>query len=121
MWERVHGRQGTCARSPLVFCSPKCSNKNGSRNYIHRKRAQGVGERITMLYIAERDGWKCHLCGCVVNAKYRAPHRLSAVLDHVIPLALGGTHVRENVKLAHWSCNSRKRTRAMNEQLLLVG
>jgi 5-methylcytosine-specific restriction endonuclease McrA len=30
-------------------------------------------------------------------------------VDHIIPLAKGGTHTWDNVQLAHWSCNSDKR------------
>jgi transposase-like protein len=106
---------------PLKYCSVRCGNKGSSRDYFHRKRANGGERGITLLYIAERDAWRCHLCGRVVSPKYRAPHRLSPVLDHIVPVSLGGTHTRDNVRLAHWGCNSKKCARAMNEQLLLVG
>ena len=29
-------------------------------------------------------------------------------VDHILPLAKGGTHTWDNVQLAHWSCNSDK-------------
>ena len=36
------------------------------------------------------------------------PHPSSASLDHVIPAAQGGSHDRDNLQLAHRSCNEAK-------------
>jgi hypothetical protein len=46
------------------------------------------------------------------------PHPQSRVLDHIIPLALGGTHTQGNVRIAHWLCNARKGAR-MDDDLEL--
>jgi len=46
---------------------------------------------------------------------------MSASLDHIFPLSLGGDHVRENVHAAHLRCNISKNNRGGNEQLLLIG
>lgn len=53
--------------------------------------------------LAER-GMVCHLCGDEI-ADSTDLH-----FDHVIPLAKGGTHTRENIKPAHASCNMHKHT-----------
>ena len=42
--------------------------------------------------IAERDGFKCQMCGRV-TAK--------GIADHIIPLAFGGEDVEENMQ---WLC-----------------
>ena len=42
-------------------------------------------------------------------------------LDHIIPMSKGGPHVKSNVALAHFICNSIKSDGAVGEQLLLVG
>jgi len=43
-----------------------------------------------------------------VDAELRFPDPLSASLDHVLPLARGGRHTRENVRLTHLRCNVRR-------------
>ena len=56
------------------------------------------------------DG-SCRDCGtCHKPAKMAAevPHPKAPTLDHIIPLAAGGTHEYANVKLAHFICNSIK-------------
>lgn len=49
------------------------------------------------------------------------PHPRAAVLDHVIPLARGGTHEPANVRTACFLCNSIKGDGGGNEQLMLIG
>lgn len=95
-----------------------------SRDQEHRRRVamlSGDSEHIDSLEIYERDGWKCGLCHRKVNPKLSWPHPNSASLDHIIPLAKGGHHVRTNVHLAHLTCNLSKQHRGGGEQLLLIG
>lgn len=85
-----------------------------------RRGALDGGEKITLREIAERDGWKCHLCGEHVEDQpydYRAS---DGTLDHLIPVADGGTHTRDNVRLAHMGCNAKRNTGG-EVQLLLFG
>lgn len=56
--------------------------------------------------IAERDGWKCHLCGLPVHPTGRG--KGSATIDHVIPVSKGGSNALENLRLAHSSCNFKR-------------
>lgn len=51
--------------------------------------------------IRARDRGLCGICGIHVALEDQS-------LDHVIPLAAGGTHEPSNVQLAHRVCNSRK-------------
>jgi 5-methylcytosine-specific restriction endonuclease McrA len=55
-----------------------------------------------------RDEWKCHLCGEEISRVEVHPHPLSATVDHVVPLAVGGKHSYENVRAAHFHCNNKK-------------
>ncbi len=68
-------------------------------------------EVVNRLEVFERDGWRCKLCGDPVDrgAKPRSP--MSATLDHVVPVALGGPHTAANVQCAHFRCNVRKGAR----------
>jgi 5-methylcytosine-specific restriction endonuclease McrA len=95
------------------------------REAYHRRRAlkkgASTGNPVLFSEIAERDGWRCHLCGDRVKRGLAWPHPQSASLDHVIPLSRGGLHDPVNVRLAHLVCNVAKGNRGAGEQLLLIG
>lgn len=85
------------------------------RNNYHARRAlragSSSGEPFANSDVFERDGWVCGLCDEPVSRDAVYPDPLSASLDHVVPLSLGGAHSLENVQLAHLSCNVRKGAR----------
>ena len=92
----------------------------------HRKRARKYNvdyEPIQPRYIYERDNWTCHLCGERVHKSHPKDgyDPLGPSLDHIIPMSKGGAHIKSNVALAHFICNSIKSDGAVGEQLLLVG
>lgn len=122
---------GPCARCGLLFavqddtgraryCSLNCSNRVNKHRYRARKKDAYVAD-VRPARIYARDGWRCQLCRKLVRRHAAAPHPLSPVLDHIIPLAHGGTHEPSNVQCAHWICNSIKRDRIENVQLMLFG
>lgn len=82
--------------------------RNSRKNRLRRQRGWRVEVR-RWLRIGDRDGWVCHLCGCGVLLTAGGPS--APTVDHVIPLARGGSDDDSNVRLAHKSCNSRKRDR----------
>jgi len=84
---------------------------------LRAARAAPVNRRA--LY--ERDGGRCGICGRKVNLHHPAHHPLSFVVDHIVPLALGGLHTPENVQTAHWGCNNRKSAKIPNSQLRMIG
>lgn len=71
----------------------------GQQRRAQRMRTQRVGPTFTLLEVAVRDGWKCHLCSKRVS-------RADASIDHLVPLSHGGEHGLLNVALAHRLCNS---------------
>lgn len=85
------------------------------RDAYHRRRAlksgSSVGPRFANADVFERDGWVCGLCDEPVPPEAVYPDPLSASLDHVVPLSLGGAHSLENVQLSHLRCNVRKGAR----------
>lgn len=95
--------------------------KNNGHVRRARKRNASVGAPVLLAEIAERDGWRCHICRKRVGRKIAWPHPRSASLDHLVPLSKGGSHDPANVCLAHLGCNNSKGNRAVGEQLLLVG
>jgi hypothetical protein len=81
------------------------------KHYV-RARKYGVPyESIKPAQVFERDGWQCRLCNQPIDRTAKAPHPLSASLDHVIPMARGGPHTYTNVQTAHFRCNSAKGAR----------
>lgn len=79
--------------------------------YNLRKRGATVDE-IDRQAVFERDGWTCGICGGSIDPELRWPDRMSAQVDHVVPLAKGGDHSWENVQAAHFSCNAKKKDQA---------
>lgn len=64
-------------------------------------------ERVTeedIRQMGERQGWKC-ACGCGRDVRWEYH------VDHRVPLAHGGEHVRGNLQLMRPTCNLRKGSR----------
>jgi len=71
-----------------------------------RQRGAFKTARVYRRKVFERDKWRCHICGGLIDKSLTAPERGSATLDHIVPLAFGGEHTMHNIKAAHLSCNS---------------
>ena len=56
----------------------------------------------------------CWLCGGEIDYSLKYPDPGSFVLDHVVPLAKGGSDALSNKKAAHRMCNSRKSDKTDN-------
>ena len=50
----------------------------------------------------------CALCGEDIDYALRSPHPMSFEVDHIIPLARGGSDELDNKQPAHRDCNRRK-------------
>jgi len=62
--------------------------------------------------IFDRDGWICGICGEPIDLRAKAPNGDSVSLDHIVPMARGGSHTRRNVQAAHLACNQFKGARS---------
>lgn len=104
-----------------LFCSTICSRKDAKAT--RRARLRMVDrEPIFRNRVFERDGWRCYMCRKRLNREAVAPfHPLAPTLDHVIPLARGGSHTMANLRAACFSCNAKKNMHGGGEQLALVG
>ena len=101
------------------YCSTKCEKAKSHRvNDIirrTRKKTAIVDDDITLEKVAQKAGGRCALCGDLVdwddvrfvNGRKYASKKYPSI-DHIIPLAAGGTHSWDNVQLAHFSCNASK-------------
>ncbi|MGH3504010.1 MAG: HNH endonuclease [Nocardioidaceae bacterium] len=67
--------------------------------------------RLQARVFAEED--VCWLCGWPVDQTLPPGNPRSKSLDHVLPVSRGGSKVdRDNARLAHFNCNSRRGNRA---------
>lgn len=76
-----------------------------------RRRAQKYAtrvEKVERLAIITRDASTCYLCKTVLETR-------KVAIDHVVPLARGGTHTADNLRVACKSCNSRKHKKLLAE------
>lgn len=80
----------------------------------HRKidnRGYGLTSRVavpqkTKSFVFERDGKQCRYCGGVEGPFH---------VDHIFPVALGGSNDPENLTVACFSCNLSKGARLISE------
>jgi len=115
----------TSMRSDAKFCSAAC---NDAAHAITRKMAQRVGRAknpgdplLQRNYIAERDKFRCGICGCRVDMKLKHPDPMFGSIDHIVPLAAGGSNGLANLQLTHLRCNLSKRDQGGPAQLRLLG
>jgi hypothetical protein len=101
-------------------CSPACQKRIVCQRKHLRRRGIRRSGSIPLTEIYTRDAGRCGLCRRHVRFDLQAPHPKSATLDHIIPVGKGGLHVRSNVQLAHYGCNSAKRDRSCGSQLRLA-
>lgn len=102
------------------YCSRPCSRSDGKARRRARKRNAHI-EDVSPSEVFKRDGWRCQICGKLTAKTKVVPHPKAPTLDHIVPLAAGGTHEPANTQCAHFICNSLKRDGAANDQLRLIG
>lgn len=106
-----------------VYCTPGCS-KAARRKADKRKRRlrliDAPQDRYTLRQVADRDGWRCHLCGKAVPDRPYKARANDPTIDHLIPVSDGGSDTLDNVALAHNRCNYLRGAEGQ-AQLRLVG
>lgn len=128
-----HMTDVTCRVCGAVFlgyegrhCSDRCS-KMAAQDTEHEQKArrrarkkEAFIERVSRLKVFQRDGWVCHLCGKRIHKRKKAPHPMSATIDHIVPLCCGGEHRMSNVATAHFICNSKKSGKIIGQLRLAI-
>lgn len=109
----------------MKTCSPECSDINARRMRVakekvrkHRKR--GVeAQPVDAFRVFDRDAWRCQLCGLKTDRTKRGTaHPKAPELDHILPLAVGGTHSYANTQCCCRKCNNAKRARPVGQMRL---
>lgn len=98
------------------YCSQSCRHKARKSRNSYRSRCRHYGAyydpQVTREKVLERDGYVCQVCGkkCDENDRsWGSSGPDFPTLDHIVPLAKGGTHTWDNVQCACGICNSYKR------------
>lgn len=99
-----------CRAIATVLAKPMYGSRMHSRQ-LRSRCVRGVvdyREPITLLDLAKQYKWRCQLCGCkcIKSTGRNEPNEIT--IDHIIPTAKGGWHIRSNVQLLCRQCNSRK-------------
>jgi 5-methylcytosine-specific restriction endonuclease McrA len=110
-------------------CSIQCSKTRAREIFLAsrararaKRRAKERGldnESINPYLVFRRDGWMCKGCGVDTPPHLRGTlEPNSPQVDHIIPLAAGGTHLYSNVQTLCRACNGLKGTRHWDEFVL---
>lgn len=115
---RQCGKEFYANRHQYLFCSEECRKRLQNKQHEIKRRIKIktalVDNDITLDKLIVRDKNKCWLCGgktdrtdrtVLEGGLYKAGPTHPSI-DHVIPLAKGGEHSWNNVRLAHFRCNS---------------
>ena len=106
------------------YCSDICKanmkkEKQKARKRLREAKAKKNGKiewNISLEKLIQRDEGICKICGRQVDTEdyyytdegYFIAGENYPSIDHIIPLAKGGTHTWDNIQLAHRHCNSIK-------------
>ena len=93
-------------------CSKKCGRRlANARKQKRIPKGQIIDNDITLETLYKRDSGVCYLCGKPCNWEDRdglITGDTYPSIDHLIPVAKGGAHSWDNVRLAHFKCNLMK-------------
>jgi len=104
---KVHGQKRIVVMEDVLKHS-KRSLLGLSKTSLMRAIKIGVNsEYVDYSKVLEEHGMHCHICDqAITNTLGQQPDALC--FDHVKPIVLGGAHVYENIKPAHFKCNGKK-------------
>lgn len=108
------------------FCSKTCCSRNRETRKTDQRRmrsSRAYKTDIPLRKLYQRDGGTCYLCGCATDFDdhtvnedgYKVLGDTYPTRDHVVPLASGGEHSWENVRLACFRCNSLKGAKPLDD------
>ncbi len=80
-------------------------NKLNSKR-VRRERTTSIAETIKPYTVLSNDNWTCQICKCDTPKELRGTYDDNAPeVDHITPLALGGSHTYSNLQCLCRLCN----------------
>ena len=117
-WFTIKNQGQTCSLECQKVYEAHRARVHRDRRRARQRDAYRADVHRTKVYTS--DGYRCHLCGKKTDPTKSVPHPKAPTIDHVIPLAVGGTHEPSNCRTACFLCNATKGHKGGGEQLLLV-
>lgn len=112
----------TYGNKSRVYCGIKClrrATRRVSKNARDARERAAFVERVNPMKVFERDGWRCHLCGCKTPRRLRGTYDDRAPeLEHIVPLSKGGEHSYRNTACSCRKCNQEESDQAIGQMLL---
>lgn len=128
VWVISYGQKGPRTERCLECNANKCNRIN---KHVRRARIGGSTqiESFDPLYIFKRDKWTCYICGLKMNPhlfgepSVKGHHEDSGkpTVDHVVPISMGGTHTKDNVRACCSACNVEKGTMPLTDKGIFFG
>lgn len=113
--------------SKMRACSDECSAANLKelkRAHKHKRRAMlrlATVKAFKPIDVFRRDNWICRGCGCHTPEHLRGTlHDNAPELDHIVALARGGEHSKENTQTLCRICNQLKSDKTMDELIIYI-
>lgn len=103
-------------------CSDTCRvirDKESKREHKATRRARKKNAFVANVYrleIYDRDNYECQICGQKLDMSLTVPAPGAPTIDHIIPLANGGTHEPSNAQAACFMCNAIKGNRHTDDE-----
>lgn len=94
----------------------RSANPDKVREFSQRRSTREKTGRLprgTIKRIGEAQRWRCAICRVEIKAGYH--------VDHIVPLALDGTHIPANIQLLCPPCNLQKSSRDPIEHMRSLG
>jgi 5-methylcytosine-specific restriction endonuclease McrA len=131
----VCGKGFTPIKRNARYCGARCQYRALMLDPRHRSRLRAHGDKRRALkrgascgvmiipeQILQRDNWTCQLCGVKTPQSLRGKRVDNApTIDHIVPLAKGGSHTADNLQCACLRCNRRKGARIIGQIRLALG
>ena len=93
--ELARSRRSQCEKNNPEAKKLRLHNRRAKVLQVGGKLSKGIEKRLLVL-----QRGKCACCGLPLGENYH--------LDHIMPLALGGTNADENIQLLRQRCNNQK-------------
>lgn len=100
-------------RTDARFCCNACMQASHAATRKAKWKTGAPAQYVSRAAIYRRDRGRCHLCG-----EHRPADDFH--LDHLVPLALGGTHNESNLAVACPKCNMSRGARPLERQASLL-